>query len=197
MTEWSRALGGVPIHLHEADSSGSCATATRIQLWRAHTKELLPGVTLVNAGGHYPGGTCLHWAGGAGGKGALLSGDIVQVVQDNKSVSFMWSFPNFIPLSAPRVQGVVDSLKPYTYDRVHGAFDRPHHLVRRQGRGGALGRALSRRSSAATAATSCVRRSHPRRIAAGGWSGARQNAIFWHRQRQFNDALKKHGARKC
>ena len=44
----------------------------------------------------------LHWAAGAGGKGALLSGDIVQVVQDNKSVSFMWSFPNFIPLSAPR-----------------------------------------------------------------------------------------------
>jgi hypothetical protein len=39
------------------------------------------------------------------GKGALLSGDIVQVVMDNKSVSFMWSFPNFIPLSAPRVGG--------------------------------------------------------------------------------------------
>ena len=64
----------------------------------------------------------LHWAAGAGGKGALLSGDIVQVVQDNKSVSFMWSFPNFIPLSAPRVEGVVNSLKPYAFDRVHGAF---------------------------------------------------------------------------
>jgi hypothetical protein len=46
----------------------------------------------------------------------------VQVVQDNKSVSFMWSFPNFIPLSAPRVQGVVDTLKDYQFDRVHGAF---------------------------------------------------------------------------
>src|SRR6478735_3886879 len=68
------------------------------------------------------GGTVLHWAAGAGGKGALLSGDIVQVVQDNKSVSFMWSFPNFIPLSAPRVEGVMNSLKPYTFDRIHGAF---------------------------------------------------------------------------
>ena len=83
---------------------------------------MLPGVTLICAGGHYPGGTVLHWAAGAGGKGALLSGDIVQVVQDNKSVSFMWSFPNFIPLSAPRVEGVVNSLKPYKFDRVHGAF---------------------------------------------------------------------------
>ncbi len=56
------------------------------------------------------------------GKGALLSGDIVQVVQDNKSVSFMWSFPNFIPLSAPRVEGVINALKPYKFDRIHGAF---------------------------------------------------------------------------
>ena len=79
-------------------------------------------MTLICAGGHYPGGMVLHWAAGAGGKGALLSGDIVQVVQDNKSVSFMWSFPNFIPLSAPRVEGVVKTLKPYKFDRVHGAF---------------------------------------------------------------------------
>jgi hypothetical protein len=46
----------------------------------------------------------------------------VQVVQDNKSVSFMWSFPNIIPLSAPRVEGVTNSLKPYKFDRIHGAF---------------------------------------------------------------------------
>jgi hypothetical protein len=93
-----------------------------IQLWQGETKELLPGVTLIRAGGHYPGGQVLHWAGGCGGKGALLSGDIVQVVADNKSVSFMWSFPNFIPLSGPRVEGVVDALKPYRFDRIHGAF---------------------------------------------------------------------------
>jgi hypothetical protein len=123
MTEWSRALGGVPIHLHESDKKWIMRSDDSVRLWSGAKKELLPGLTLINAGGHYPGGTCLHWAGGAGGKGALLSGDIVQVVQDNKSVSFMWSFPNFIPLSAPRVQGVIDALKPYSYDRVHGAFD--------------------------------------------------------------------------
>ena len=56
-------------------------------------------------------------------RSALLSGDIVQVVADNKSVSFMWSFPNFIPLSAPAVERIVRILKPYSYDRVHGAFN--------------------------------------------------------------------------
>jgi hypothetical protein len=122
MVEWSRALGGVPVHLHAADRQWIMREDPAIALWQGETKELLPGLTLIRCGGHYPGGTVLHWAEGAGGKGALLSGDIVQVVQDNKSVSFMWSFPNFIPLSGPRVEGVVDALKPFQFDRVHGAF---------------------------------------------------------------------------
>jgi hypothetical protein len=122
MIEWSEAFGGVPIHLHEADRKWIMRDGPALSLWRGESKELLPGLTLICAGGHYPGGTVLHWAAGADGKGALLSGDIVQVVQDNKSVSFMWSFPNFIPLSAPRVQRVVNSLKSFKFDRIHGAF---------------------------------------------------------------------------
>ena len=35
----------------------------------------------------------------------------------------MWSFPNFVPLSAPRVNGVLASLAPFGFDRIHGAFD--------------------------------------------------------------------------
>src|SRR6186713_949281 len=121
MVEWSQAFGGIPVHLHAADRKWIMRDDPAITLWQGETKELLPGVTLICSGGHYPGGTVLHWAAGAGGKGALLSGDIVQVVQDG-TASFMWSFPNFIPLSAPRVEGVVASLKPYAFDRVHGAF---------------------------------------------------------------------------
>jgi hypothetical protein len=122
MVEWSQAFGGVPVHLHQADRKWIMRDSPSISLWQGETKELLPGVTLICAGGHFPGGTVLHWTAGAGGKGALLSGDIVQVVQDNKSVSFMWSFPNYIPLSGPRVEGVVNALKPYDFDRIHGAF---------------------------------------------------------------------------
>jgi hypothetical protein len=122
MVEWSHAFGGIPVHLHQGDRKWIMRDDPAIKLWQGETKELVPGVMLICAGGHYPGGTVLHWAAGAGGKGALLSGDIVQVVQDNKSVSFMWSFPNFIPLSAPRVEGVVKAVRPYAFDRVHGAF---------------------------------------------------------------------------
>ena len=31
-------------------------------------------------------------------------------------------FSELIPLSAPRVEGVVNALKPYKFDRIHGAF---------------------------------------------------------------------------
>ena len=123
MVEWSEAFGEVPIHLHEADRKWIMRDDPAIKLWKGETKELLPGLTLICVGGHYPGGVVLHWDKGAGGKGSLLSGDIVQVVQDNKSVSFMWSFPNFIPLSAPAVERIVRLLKPYAFDRVHGAFN--------------------------------------------------------------------------
>jgi hypothetical protein len=122
MVEWSEAFGGIPVHLHAADRKWIMRNGPSIQLWQGESKELLPGLTLIRCGGHYPGGQVLHWAQGADGKGALLSGDIVQVVADNKSVSFMWSFPNFIPLSAPRVEGVVNALAHYQFDRIHGAF---------------------------------------------------------------------------
>jgi hypothetical protein len=122
MVEWSEAFGGVPVYLHQDDRKWIMRNGPMIRLWQGETKELLPGVTLVRCGGHYPGGQVLHWAAGGDGKGALLSGDVVQVVADNKSVSFMWSFPNFIPLSGPRVEGVVNALKPYAFNRIHGAF---------------------------------------------------------------------------
>ena len=151
MAEWSQAFG-VPVHFTPPTANGSCATIPASSSGRARPRSCFPAVTLICAGGHYPGGTVLHWAAGAGGKGALLSGDIVQVVQDNKSVSFMWSFPNLIPLSGPRVEGVVKAVKPYAFDRVHGAFmDR---TIWSDGKG-VVERSAARylRSSAATART--------------------------------------------
>ncbi|HKS49971.1 MAG TPA: hypothetical protein VJT49_33655 [Amycolatopsis sp.] len=44
-----------------------------IREWRG-TEEILPGVTLVEAGGHFPGAAVAHIATGAGGKGTLLPG---------------------------------------------------------------------------------------------------------------------------
>src|SRR2546430_12685032 len=56
---------------------------------------LFPYTTLFRS--HFAGGTVLHWAGGEEGRGALLSGDIFQVVMDRRWVGFMYSYPNLIP----------------------------------------------------------------------------------------------------
>ena len=121
MVEWAHVFG-VPIHLHADDRQWIMREDSAIKLWEGEQKDLLPGLKLIRCGGHYPGGMVLHWAAGAGGKGALLSGDIVQVMPDRKTVSFMRSYPNFIPLSAPAVERIVAALAPFPFDVIHGAF---------------------------------------------------------------------------
>jgi hypothetical protein len=79
-------------------------------------------MSLVRCGGHFEGGTVLHWPAGAEGRGALLTGDILQVCADRRHVSFMYSYPNYIPLSGPAVRRVVAAVAPFRYDRVHGAW---------------------------------------------------------------------------
>jgi hypothetical protein len=70
-----------------------------IEYWDGQTKPLAGGLTLVRCGGHFDGGTVLHWSEGADGKGALLSGDIIQVVQDRRLVSFMYSYPTEVSIN--------------------------------------------------------------------------------------------------
>ena len=121
MLEWSRAFGDAPIFLHAADRQWVMRGGSAIEFWEGERKELAPGVTLLNCGGHFAGGTVLHWADGAAGRGVLLSGDILQVTPDG-FVSFMFSYPNLTPLPAREVQRIADALKPFRYERVYGAF---------------------------------------------------------------------------
>jgi hypothetical protein len=93
-----------------------------IVFWEGETRTLAEGLTLIRCGGHFEGGTALHWAGGAGSRGVLLSGDIIQVVPDRKHVSFMYSYPNYIPLPASAIERIVSAVEPYQFDRIYGAF---------------------------------------------------------------------------
>jgi hypothetical protein len=122
MVEWSRAFGGVPIYLHVADRRWVMRPDKSIVFWEGETKTLAEGLTLIRCGGHFAGGTVLHWAGGAVGKGVLLAGDIIQVVADRKHVSFMYSYPNYIPLPASSVERIVRTVEPFSFDRIYGAF---------------------------------------------------------------------------
>ena len=121
MLEWSAAFENAPIFLHGADRQWVMQPGDAIESWDGARKELAPGLTLIHCGGHFAGGTVLHWEAGAEGRGALLSGDILQVGPDGM-VSFMYSYPNLIPLPARAVQGVADAVKPFTFDQIYGAW---------------------------------------------------------------------------
>ena len=122
MVEWSRAFGGVPVYLHVADSRWVMRLDKAIVSWEGETNTLVEGLTLVRCGGHFEGGTVLHWPAGAEGRGVLLTGDIINVVQDRRFVSFMYSFPNLIPLSPNAVRRVVAAVEPFAYDRIYSAW---------------------------------------------------------------------------
>jgi hypothetical protein len=108
--------------LHEADKRWVMRTDPCIEFWGGETKALWDGMTLIRAGGHFEGGTVLHRPAAAEGRGALLSGDIIQVAQDRRWVSFMYSFPNYIPLPAAEIDRIVAAVEPFDFDRIYGAW---------------------------------------------------------------------------
>jgi glyoxylase-like metal-dependent hydrolase (beta-lactamase superfamily II) len=122
MVEWSRAFGDIPVYLHKADREWVMRPDPCIHFWEGETKEVGPGMTLIRSGGHFEGGTVMHWAQGAGRKGAILSGDMLQVVADRKYIGFMRSYPNFIPLGEKAVRAIAATVAPFAYDAIYGAF---------------------------------------------------------------------------
>jgi hypothetical protein len=124
MGEWSRAFG-TPIWLHAADKQWVQNPQGDLKFWDGDTHPLLPGVTLIRCGGHFPGAAVLHYAGGAGGKGIVCSGDTLTVTTDRKWLSFMRSYPNFIPCSAREVAGIGRAMAPFAFETIYGHyFDR-------------------------------------------------------------------------
>ena len=122
VSAWSEALGGVPILLHADDRAFVTRPDPAIEHWDGDELPLAGGLTLLRLGGHFAGATVLHWPAGAEGRGALLSGDVVMVVGDTSMVSFMWSYPNLIPLPGREVQRIGDALEPWEFDRIYGAW---------------------------------------------------------------------------
>jgi glyoxylase-like metal-dependent hydrolase (beta-lactamase superfamily II) len=123
MATWSAAFGDCPIYIHAADAEWVQYPSPGLRLWQGDTHEILPGVTLINTGGHFKGSTALHWADGAQDQGLLLVGDSLTVVMDRRYLGFMYSYPNLIPLPADAVRRIAASVRPFAFERIYGAWD--------------------------------------------------------------------------
>lgn len=122
MVEWSHAFGKAPIYLH-ADFKGWIQRPDDvIKFWDGEEHVLDEGITLHRCGGHFRGQTFLEWPEGAEGRGVLLTSDTMYVTADRRHVSFMYSYPNNIPLSAAAVDRIVNKALPLKFERVYSHF---------------------------------------------------------------------------
>ena len=116
---WSAALGA-PVYVAKADAEWLGVRPEGAVYWEG-TLKVASGVVASSPGGHFPGSAVVHW-GARDGKGVLLAGDTVMANPDHRSVSFMRSYPNRIPLSARVVGRVVDHVGRYDFARLYNNF---------------------------------------------------------------------------
>jgi glyoxylase-like metal-dependent hydrolase (beta-lactamase superfamily II) len=121
MVEWAEYFDA-QIFLHAKDRQWVMRKSARVEFWKGTTLAFWDNIALVHCGGHFEGGTVLHWPAGANGKGALLTGDIITVVQDRRYVSFMRSYPNLIPLGPAAIRRITDAIEPFSFDQIYGGW---------------------------------------------------------------------------
>jgi hypothetical protein len=104
-----------------ADAGWVRRPSPRVELFDDEV-EPVPGLTLARIGGHFDGAAVLHWPAGAEGRGALFTGDTVQVVPARGWASFMWSYPNLIPLDEQTVRDIARRVGRFRFDRIYGGW---------------------------------------------------------------------------
>lgn len=122
MVEWSRAFGEAPILVHAADRDSVMRSDGNVTFWSGERCEVLDGVSLINVGGHFEGASVLHWGAGAAGRGVLLTADVVSVAMDARYVSFLRSFPNYLPLGRRSIERIARLLEPLAFARIYGGW---------------------------------------------------------------------------
>lgn len=118
--EWAAALDA-PVLVNAADAGWLGRTSSAVERWSDRV-DLTPGLTLHRIGGHFPGSAVAHWAAGADGAGVLFSGDTIAPKPDRRTVSFMRSYPNDLPLSAAVALRIAAALAPLDFEVVVGNF---------------------------------------------------------------------------
>lgn len=122
IVEWSRAFNNAPVYIHEDNREWVMRPDPAVMFWRGEQQPLFDGLTLIRCGGHFEGSAVLHWRDGAEGRGVLLTGDTIDIVADARYMTFMYSYPNLIPLSASRVRRIIGAVEPFAFDRMYEAF---------------------------------------------------------------------------
>jgi hypothetical protein len=120
--EWAEAFN-VPIYIHQDDQEWITRQSEHIIFWSGETLALQDGLVLHRVGGHFKGATVLEWQNDTK-EGVLFVGDIIRVVADRNWVTFMYSYPNFIPLPTNIVKRVASKIDTLRFEKLFDAFHR-------------------------------------------------------------------------
>lgn len=150
--DWSRTFNDIPVHVASADREwlNRPQTAGNLQLLTEQHTLLLPGVTAIIAGGHFPGSMALHTDSSATTFPSLFHADTIHTVVNASSpdidakhakanssdlanvdlaagegigptsYTFMWSIPNAIPLAPDQILGIWKALKGFDIEATYG-----------------------------------------------------------------------------
>lgn len=118
MVEWARIFD-CSIYIHQHDAEWVQNPTTHVEFWSGDQKPLWNGMTIINTGGHFPGSCVLHLP----DKNSILTGDSIYVGRDRRAVTFMYSYPNLIPLPKPAIEQIRDRMADVPFDRIYAAFD--------------------------------------------------------------------------
>jgi glyoxylase-like metal-dependent hydrolase (beta-lactamase superfamily II) len=90
------------------------------------TEQIVPGVTAIKTGGHFPGSFVLHW------KKCLFIADTIVTVPSGHTphprpsgqttYAFLWSIPNMIPMTPDDILGIWKAIEPFEFEATYGAF---------------------------------------------------------------------------
>ncbi|KAK9238828.1 beta-lactamase-like protein [Lipomyces kononenkoae] len=124
--EWAHIFN-CPVYLAAPDKEWVMRPEPTVQHFFDKTLKLADDVEAVQVGGHFPGSLVLAWKGTH-----LLVADSIAVVLSGlgererlpgtTSFTFMWSYPNMIPLDPDAVFNIWNAIKDIEFDKVHSGW---------------------------------------------------------------------------
>jgi glyoxylase-like metal-dependent hydrolase (beta-lactamase superfamily II) len=118
MVDWARAFG-CRVYIHAGNREWIMRPDACIQLWEGETLKVAEGMTLIHCGGHFPGSAILH---DDRNGGAIFTGDTFHVNPDRNTVGMMYSFPNYVPVSAKTARRAATAVEPFEFQRIYGQW---------------------------------------------------------------------------